>query len=325
MPTNLPPEYYKAEQVYKEAKSIPEKIAALEKMLAIMPHHKGTDKLRAQLNRRISKLGEQEEKSPAAKRSSVFNIDRQGAAQVILVGFPNAGKSSLLSALTNAEPEVAAYPYTTSLPVIGMVPYENIQIQMIDLPPLSEEVNKLPFYNLLRNADIQLLVLDSTGDAPTDLELLLDELEEGKVVSPIFKGEVPVGTVRKKMIVVLSKWDQVDAGDKVVEIKGMVNDRIAVVTVSAEKGEGLDELKRAIFRVADIIRVYTKVPREEPDMGSPFVLPRGSTVMDLAREIHRDFAENLKYSRVWGSSRFDGQPVQRDFELSDGDVVELHM
>jgi ribosome-interacting GTPase 1 len=145
MPANLPPHYFTAEKEYKNAKTIPEKIAALEEMLAIMPHHKGTDKLRAGLTRKIAQLKVQAEQRSKTKRGSIYSIDKQGAAQVILVGAPNTGKSSLLALLTNATPEIADYPYTTLFPVIGMMPYEDIQIQIVDLPPIGEEVRKLPF------------------------------------------------------------------------------------------------------------------------------------------------------------------------------------
>ena len=134
MPTNLPPDYFAAEKVYKNAKTSEEKIAALEEMLAIMPHHKGTDKLRAGLRRKIAQLRDNEEKQARTKRGSVFSIDKQGAAQNILLGFPNTGKSTLLSRLTNASPDIAGYPYTTAIPVIGMMEYEDIQVQLVDLP-----------------------------------------------------------------------------------------------------------------------------------------------------------------------------------------------
>jgi len=178
MPANLPPQYFEAEKEYKNAKSIPEKIAALEAMLAIMPHHKGTDKLRAGLTRKIAQLREQEESKRKTKRGSIFGVEKQGAAQVILVGLPNSGKSSLLSRLTNANPEIAE-----SIPVIGMMKYEDIQIQIVDLPPLEDEVRKLPFYNLLRTADALLILVDASKDAEVEIQLVLDCLEEGKIFS----------------------------------------------------------------------------------------------------------------------------------------------
>jgi ribosome-interacting GTPase 1 len=326
MPANLPPAYFAAEKEYRNSKTTPEKIAALEEMLAAMPHHKGTDKLRAGLTRKIAQLKEQEERQTKSKRGSVFSVDKQGAAQVILLGFPNVGKSTLLSALTHAHPEIANYPYTTAMPVIGMMEYEDIQIQMVDLPPLGDDIRKLPFYNLIRNADLLLLVIDSSGDPAVELGLLLEELEDGKVFSVLKSDEeLPVGGVVKRMLVILNKCD--GGGEEAVPegLKSYAEGGMRCVTVSATKGKGLERMRLALYEAAEIIRVYTKIPHHKPDMDDPFVLTVGSTVMDLAREIHHDFSENLQFARVWGSSRFEGQSVQRDFVLQDGDVVELHI
>jgi len=326
MPANLPPQYFEAEKEYKNAKSIPEKIAALEAMLAIMPHHKGTDKLRAGLTRKIAQLREQEESKRKTKRGSIFGVEKQGAAQVILVGLPNSGKSSLLSRLTNANPEIADYPYTTSIPVIGMMKYEDIQIQIVDLPPLEDEVRKLPFYNLLRTADALLILVDASKDAEVEIQLVLDCLEEGKIFSPeVGEEEIPIGGVRKKMLFVLNKIDLVPSRDTVEAVKEKYGGAIDFVPFSSVTLEGEKELRRKIFDVIEIIRVYTKVPGKKPDMDAPFVLPRGSTVMELAREIHKDIAEGLRYARIWGSAKFDGQTVQKDYVLQDGDIVEIHI
>lgn len=326
MPANLPPHYFAAEKEYKNAKTIPEKIAALEEMLAIMPHHKGTDKLRAGLTRKIAQLRLQAESHAKTKRGSLYSIDKQGAGQVILVGAPNTGKSSLLAALTNATPEIANYPYTTSVPCIGMMPYKDVQIQIVDLPPIADEVRKLPYYNLLRTADALLIVVDGSADPGVEVKLVLAELEEGKVFSPLKDdSEIPIGSVRKKMLIVLNKCDRADSGDAAEGVEKIVNGRIGVVSVSAGSGQGIEDLKERIFGVIEIIRIYTKIPGKKPDMHSPFVLPVESTVMDLAREIHHDFSDNLRFARVWGSARFDGQSVQRDHVLQDGDIVELHI
>jgi ribosome-interacting GTPase 1 len=325
MPANLPPAYFAAEKEYKNAKTTPEKIAALEEMLAIMPHHKGTDKLRAGLTRKIAQLREQEERKAKTKRGSIYSIDKQGAAQVVLLGFPNVGKSTILANLTHAHPEIAEYPYTTAVPVIGMMEYEDIQIQMIDLPPLGDEIRKLPFYNLIRNADLLLLVIDASSDPKTEIDLLIEELEEGKVYRAAKTGEdLPVGGVAQKMLFVLNKC-ALPEGEVLSGLESYHDEGIRFVTLSSAEGAELDDMRSAIFEAADIMRVYTKIPHHKPDMDDPFVLPVGSTVMDLAREVHHDFSDNLQFARVWGSSRFEGQSVQRDFVLQDGDVVELHI
>jgi ribosome-interacting GTPase 1 len=325
MPANLPPTYFSAEKVYKSSKTTPEKIAALEEMLAAMPHHKGTDKLRAGLTRKIAQLKDQEEKQAKTKRGSIFSIDKQGAAQDILVGFPNVGKSTLLSRLSNASPDIADYPYTTAVPVIGMMEFEDIQVQIVDLPPLGDEIRKLPFYNMIRNADLLLAVLDGSGDPASELELLISELEDGKVYLKPVGDEIPVGGVLQKMLVILNKCDERAGEELIRKVASAAGVELPVVAVSAEHGRGMEKLKTRIFQENRIIRIYTKVPGHKADMKDPYVLPVGSTVMDLATHIHHDFAENLQFTRVWGSSRFDGQSVQRDFVLQDGDVVELHI
>jgi len=326
MPANLPPQYYKAEEEFKNAKTIPEKIAALEAMMAIMPHHKGTDKLRADLNRRMSQLKEQAEAAVKGKRASLFSVEKQGAAQILLIGVPNVGKSSILAAITHATPLVADYPYTTTAPEIGMMPYRDIQIQIVDLPPMGGDIRKLPFYNLLRTADALALVADATAEPEVEVTIVLEELAEGRIHSPLDAGEeLPIGGVRKRVLIVLNKSDAADAVAAAGRVRKAVSESIRVVAVSAKERVGLGELKDELYRVADIIRVYTKVPGKKADLASPFVLRARSTVMDLAREIHRDFAEGLRFARIWGSGKFEGQQVERDHVLLDGDIIELHI
>lgn len=326
MPANLPPQYYKAEEEFKNAKTTPEKIAALEAMMAIMPHHKGTDKLRAELNRKMSQLRELAEAGAKGKRAARFAVERQGAAQVALVGAPNGGKSSILARLTAATPLVAEYPFTTTIPEVGMMPYEDIQIQVVDLPPLEGDVRKLLYYNLLRTTDALILVADASGDPAAEVAIVVGELAAGKIFTPAAGGgETPVGGVLRKALIVLNKIDLAGAGGAADAVREAVAGAIRVAAVSATHGTGLEGLRDEIYRVVDIIRVYTKVPGRQVDRDVPFVLPAGSTVMDLARTIHRDFADGLRYARIWGSGRFDGQSVQRDHVLLNGDVIELHI
>lgn len=326
MPANLPPQYYKAEEEYKSAKSLPEKIAALEAMMAIMPHHKGTDKLRAQHTRQLSQLRDQLESGGKGKRQSVYHIERQGAAQAVLVGPPNAGKSSILAAVTHATPHIAEYPYTTSKPEIGMMPYRDIQMQIVDLPPMEGEVRKLPYYNLLRTADVLVLVADASTEPEAEIPLLVEALAEGKIYTPLFAdGEIPPGGVRVRALAVLNKADAAGAERAVERTREAVSGLVRVVPLSARDRTGIDAFRDELYAAADIIRVYTKVPGKKADLGAPFVLRRGSTVMHLAREIHRDFADGLRFARIWGSGRFDGQSVERDHVLVDGDVIELHI
>jgi len=327
MPANLPPEYFAAEKRFREAKSIPEKIAALEAMLAIMPHHKGTDKLRATLRRKLAKLREEgEQRRGRGGRGDLYTVRKEGAGQVAMAGVPNCGKSQLLASLTNATPEVADYPFTTQLPQAGMIPYENIKIQLVDLPPLSLDHAEPWVFNILRGADLLLVVLDLSHDPLGELETLREMMRGQRIVLlglDEAKGEW--GLYPKKAIIVGNKGDLDPEGENLTVLRELYGEGIPMVQVSAKEGEGLEELKRKIFSMLEIVRVYPKPPGKQPDMSNPVILKRGSTVEDLAEEIHKDFVSKLRYARIWGSARFDGQRVHRDYPLSDGDIVELHI
>ncbi len=325
MPANLPPEYFVAEKKFRQAKTVSEKIAALEEMLSIMPHHKGTDKLRALLRRKLAKLKEESlvEKGKKGKKD-IYAVKKESTGQVAMAGLPNSGKSQLLSALTNANPTIADYPFSTQKPQTGMIPYENIKIQLVDLPPVTPHTDGW-VYGIMKNADLLLLVIDISGDPIGDFENLKELLLERKI-SPVSElpEEVSDDLIHKKSILVFNKGDLVDEEDFSV-LKELLETDLPMTYVSAKEKMGCDVLKKLIFSKLDIIRVYPKPPGKKPDMEEPVVLPKGSTVIDLAEEIHKDFAKKLKYARVWGSGRFEGQRVTRDYVLEDGDIVELHV
>ena len=327
MPANLPPEYFVAEKRFREAKSIPEKIAALEAMLAIMPHHKGTDKLRATLRRKLAKLREEgEQRRGRGGRGDLYAVRKEGAGQVAMAGMPNAGKSQLLASLTNATPEVAEYPFTTQLPQTGMIPYENIKIQLVDLPPLSPDHVEPWVFNILRGADLLLVVLDLSHDPLGELETLREMMRGQRIVIlGLDEAGEEWGLHPKKAIIVGNKGDLDPEGENLTVLRELYGEGVPMIQVSAKEGRGLEELKRKVFSMLDIVRVYPKPPGKQPDMSNPVILRRGSTVEDLAEEIHKDFVEKLRYARIWGSARFDGQRVHRDWPLSDGDIVELHI
>jgi len=327
MPANLPPEYFVAEKRFREAKSIPEKIAALEAMLAIMPHHKGTDKLRATLRRKLAKLREEgEQRRGRGGRGDLYTVRKEGAGQVAMAGMPNAGKSQLLASLTNATPEVAEYPFTTQLPQTGMIPYENIKIQLVDLPPLSPDHVEPWVFNILRGADLLLVVLDLSHDPLGELETLREMMRGQRIVIlGLDEAGEEWGLYPKKAIIVGNKGDLDPEGENLTVLRELYGEGVPMIQVSAKEGRGLEELKRKVFSMLDIVRVYPKPPGKQPDMSNPVILRRGSTVEDLAEEIHKDFVKKLRYARIWGSARFDGQRVHRDWPLSDGDIVELHI
>jgi ribosome-interacting GTPase 1 len=327
MPANLTPQYLEAEKNFRLAKTTPEKIACLEEMLAVMPKHKGTDHLRADLRTKLATLTRSLDKKTATQRTSM-TIEKVGAAQVAVIGLPNSGKSQIVASLTNAAPTVAAYPFTTQTATPGMMKFENIQIQMVDTPPLSEHPPEWWLLNIIRRADALLLVVDLSDDPEQQAEALLTILNEKR----IGLGEPPDNEVEdkdapmsyKKAMLVGNKADLDVNGASFRALRDRYGAQVPVIAISAF-GQGLDELKRGLFRVLDIIRVYTKEPGGKPDMAEPIILDRGSTLEMAAAAIHKSFAQRMKYARIWGSGKFDGVQVRRDHVLQDGDIIELHL
>jgi len=329
MPANLPPEYFEAEKRFKQAATPSEKIAALEDLLATIPKHKGTDKLRADLRRRLSQLRKEAVSKKKGGRGDLYVVQKEGAAQIALVGFPNSGKSSLLACLTNANPVIADYPLSTLVPLPGMMPFEDIQFQLVDLPPIGNEATDGWVSGILRYADAMLLVINLTEDPDIQAELLIDQLDRWNI-HPRTRTEirksadkVPVG-VFKRTLVAANKIDLVKMEDDFLKLETKYGHLYQCIAVSALKKENIEELKRALFEVSEIIRVYSKPPGKEPDISTPFTIPKGSTIIDLASFIHKDFLFHLKYARVWGSAKFDGQKVEKNHILKDRDIVELN-
>jgi small GTP-binding protein len=312
MPANLPPQYFEAERIYRLAKAPAEKIAALEEMLAIMPKHKGTDHLRAELRGRIAKLNQLLEKKSATQRASIL-IDKEGAAQIAVIGLPNVGKSQIVASITNASPTVAEYPFTTRSATPGMMAFENIQIQLIDTPPLGQSMEFwLP--HMLRRADALLIVVDLSNAPLAQIETIITQLENMRI---------QLGA--KKALIIGNKIDLENTSDNYIALKDKYEEQLPVVAISAKEGTGLDELKHKVYQVLDVIRVYTKAPGQKPDFNDPIILKKGSRLEDAAASVHKDFRAKLKYARLWGSGKHDGIMAKRDHILQDGDVIELHL
>ncbi|MFC2066681.1 GTPase [Chloroflexota bacterium] len=323
MPANLPPQYFEAEKNFRLAKSPLEKIAALEEMLAIMPKHKGTDHLRAELRTRIAKLTQSLDKKSATQRASM-TIEKVGAAQVAIIGLPNAGKSQLVSIITNANPTVAPYPFTTHSAIPGMMPFENIQIQLIDTPPLAEQPEWW-LVNILRRADALLLVVDLSYEPLSQMEAILAQMGMMRigVGKENAEGELPLS--QKKALVVGNKMDLDGSGDYYRALQNKYSEQLPLIAISATQGNGLEELKLKVYQLLGIIRVYTKAPGQKPDLTDPIILEKGSSLGEAAASIHKDFTARMKYARIWGSGKHDGIMAKRDHILRDGDVIELHM
>jgi hypothetical protein len=327
---NLTPQYHDAEERFKSAADHAEKLAALREMIALLPKHKGTEKMLAHLRKQLSKL-EEEASRPAhgghGHHVEVGHVKREGAGQWILLGPPNAGKSSLLQALTHAHPEIGDYPFTTRAPLPGMMSFEDAQVQLVDTPAVAEGHAEPYLPNLVHDADGVLLVLDVTADdAQASSRLLLDLLARARVwprVRPL-PPDPPAFLLAKPVLVLGNRSDE-DDGTFAALAREAAGADLPFFPVSAATGAGLETLREVLFRELKRIRVYAKEPGKKADLERPFVLPEGATVHDLAVHVHKEIAERLKFARLWGHAKFDGQQVDRHHVLADKDVVELHV
>jgi small GTP-binding protein len=329
MPTNLPPQYFETERKLKTAKTPQEKIGILEELLSIIPKHKGTEKLQALFKTKIAKLKSTSQKKPAvAKYGLSFHIDKAGAGQIVLIGPPNTGKSMLIKSLTNADPEIGDYPFTTRIPSPAMMRFENIQIQLIDTPPITADYMETWHHELVKQADGILLLLDLTSQNSIDtFQTLLAKLKEKKIELIAEDKITPsdISLFYKKTIIVANKKDVPSAEENFNTLKKALEPTFNPISVSASRGDDLSHLKKKVFSLLNIIRVYSKVPGKKTDLDDPFTLKRGSSVMDMAKVVHKDFSLKLKYARIWSESKYQGQKVNRDHILEDEDVLELHI
>ncbi len=331
MPANLTPQYIEADRKFREAKTPQEKIKFLEEMMALIPKHKGTEKMQAMLKTKMAKLKAAMQARPAATRHGPsFHVEKSGAGQVAVIGPPNSGKSKLVAALTGAQPEVGDYPYTTRSPAPYMMKFENIKVQLVDTPPIAPEEIETELAELIKTADGVLLVLDlSDQEAASVMENILAKLKEKRLelAAENVPGPLEAGRFVKKTLIAANKSDSPLAEENLAFLKEYFGQGILFSTVSADRGDGLEELRKKIFLLLDVIRAYSKVPGRKADFNDPFALKRGTTVIDLARAVHKDFFEKFKYARIWrkGSLALQGQMINRDFLLEDEDVVELHI
>jgi len=324
MPTNVTPEYKKAEEAYRSAKTTDEKIERLEDMISLLPKHKGTDHLYADLKRRLAKLKKEMESS--GKKSGggpLMDIAREGAARLILVGPPNSGKSSILDALTNAHPEVGDYPFTTTQMQPGMAPFLDIQFQLIDCPPVTDYYMPPHLLGLTRAADAVLLVADLSRDT------LLEET--GAVIQAFENRHVRLVKERDsddrdliRARILANKMDDGEAPERLELLREMIGARLEILPLSCARGGNVSGIPEMLFRWLEVVRVYTKIPGQKPDMDHPYTVFAGETVNDICALVHRDFLDNLKFARLWRGSD-EPITVSRHEEVKDGDILELHI
>lgn len=331
MPANLPPQYYELEREYKAERDPREKLRLAQELLRMMPKHKGTDKLQGEMKAKISKLKKSlnsSGKSSGAHQATAHDhIEREGAGQVILIGAPNSGKSSLVDVLTGASPVVADYAYSTREPVTGMMDFETVQLQLIDTPPISPDLYDNYLSNLIRNADLVLLVCD-LADMGMELNTryIIKKLGEKRIILNPEADEQPDDPrfkIKKTLICAHKEYED-ESGEKLAKL-AEIFPGFRMLATSIIDDDSLDKLRRALFEALSIIRIYTKHVGHEVEMVDPVLIPVGGTVEEAAVAIHKDFGEKLKFARVWGPGKFDGQRVNRDFVLSDGDIVEFHI
>lgn len=349
MPANLTAEYRKAELAFRSAREPRERLECLKQMLRAIPRHKGTEHLQADIKSRIRQMTEElsaPHKGPA-RSASAYTVRHEGAAQVCLIGPPNSGKSSLHAILTGSKAEIGPFPYTTRDPLPGMLPFEDIAFQLVDLPPISAEGTEPWLAGLLQSADAAWLVVDLADPACAEHVLAIRAaLMQRKITLsdhwPCLNGERDATSapqsreasdaeglsdpfrVQLPTLLVANKSDLDPDPDEVQVLKELAAVRFPAVATSATTGRGLDQLARFLFEALGVVRVYSKPPGQPADKHRPFIVRRGDTVLDVARLVHQDVARTLKFARLWGSGAFDGQQVGPEHRVADRDIVELH-
>ncbi len=326
MPANLPPDYFAAEERFRQAKTAEEKIRILEEMLAIMPKHKGTDHLQADLRAKISRLKKEGAKKKVTARFNPYAVEREDCPQVVFIGPANSGKSSLINALTDSEvSEAAEYPYTTVKPSPGIFRCDNYRFQLVDLPPVIGSSMEGWMGDLLRHADGAVIVLDTSREETLDqVGALFAAIDRANVFLQGLNDDAPpLGTMPQNALIALHKSDSA-LPEVAVLLKEQFGRRFPALETCSNSN-----LKKALFAQSlasalKIIRIYTKVPGKKADLQEPYIVDEGINIIKLAEVIHREMVENFRFARVWGRKTFEGQRVGKEHIIEDGDIVELH-
>lgn len=338
MPANVSPEYKKAEAAYRRARDPGERLELLREMMRTIPKHKGTEHLQADIKSRIKQLSDQlaGPSKAGARTGPTTTVRPEGAAQLVLLGPPNTGKSALHAALTGSHAQVAPHPFTTQWPMPGMLPIEDISVQLVDLPPITK-THEVPWIaNAVQHADGALLVIDlGHAGCVEELVVLHDVLAARKVeLSAVWPNTYSMETsidddpftVTLPTVAIANFADGIPGLDEELAVlRELTGYAYPVLPASAATGDGLEEIGSWLFRQLGIVRVYTKIPHQPPDLGRPYTVRAGQSVHDVAQLVHRDIADRLRYARLWGGGEFEGQQVGAEHLVSDGDVLELHV
>jgi hypothetical protein len=389
MPANLPPNALKKWAEVEATRNPKERLQRMEEFLSVVPKHKGTLKVRGQVKKQMAILRkelEEKKRKRAGRSGPKLFLEKEGAAQIAIIGPTNVGRSSLLTSVTNAKVEVSPNPYTTTIPTPGIMDYQDIQFQMVEAPALMEGSADGRAWGLqtlatARNADGLILMVDLSQDPVAQLSLILGEMEKTRILVSRPKGRVEVerkymgaglriilvgkligcsmkdverllksyrindavlkisgevtlddiedsifeNTVYKPAIIVANKFDAKNAEANLQRLRTYAGKQLPIIAVSCDKRIGLEKLGETLFNALDIIRVYTKEPSQREYSKKPFILKKGSTIFDLARNIHSDFKEKFNFAKIWSKRlAFSPQKVGAAFALADGDIVEIH-
>lgn len=330
MALNLTPQFHEADARYRAAKTPEEKLAALEEMWRELPKHKSSEKMQADLKKKLSaaRKAVQHGGRTGAAKTDPFHVPRSGAGQIALIGTLNVGKSSIVAGLTHAHVNVADYPFATVLPAPGMVPYEDVQIQLVDTPPVTADHVPPGLPGLWRSADALIVVADVSSDSVLeDVETCLNHLAERHIEltdGPRRRPDETSVTLKVPGLVLANKIDAPGASDALAMLREWLADRARIEPVSTRDASLLARLPELAFRLIRVVRIYAKPPGKKPDLNDPFVLPLGSDVHALAHKVHRGLEHRIRSARIWGHGVADGQNVHLDHVLHDKDIVELH-
>jgi len=298
MPANLPPQFFKLQEELKKEKDIDAKIEILEEMLSICPKHKGTERIISELKRKLSKL--KKERIKTKPKTKHFFVKKEGDAQVVICGPLNSGKSTIFNLLTNAQSKVAPYPFTTISPVFGMMKYQNLKIQIIDTPPISENFFPGWLKSILKSADLIIAVFDASDEKIKENLKIFNELME--------KNNIDF----EKIFYLANKTD-------IFELKSN-----HFFSFSANHPFNLENLKEKIFHCLKILRVYLKEPKKQPDFENPLVVKKGTKLLEILDKIKPGLKEKFKAARLYQKDLKKYQIVGKYYELKDEDILEFY-